>query len=59
MATNDPHGGGSGAGPGPDSADEGGSAGMPDPGRGGCFGFGWGCLPVIAAIVTVPGLLLF
>jgi hypothetical protein len=26
----------------------------PDPARGGCLRFGWGCLPVIAAVLMLP-----
>lgn len=29
-------------------------AGAPDPERGGCMRFGWGCLPMIAAIGLLP-----
>lgn len=33
---------------------------VPDPARGGCMSFGWGCLPVVIGIGLVPpGLLLF
>ena len=33
--------------------------GRPDPGGGGCLRLGWGCLPVLAAVLMVPGSLLF
>jgi hypothetical protein len=26
----------------------------PDPARGGCLRFGWGCLPVVAAVMMLP-----
>lgn len=33
---------------------------MPDPARGGCTGFGWGCLPVIVGFgIILPAGLLF
>ena len=35
------------------------SAGTPDPERGGCMRFGWGCLPLIAAVTVIPLGLLF
>ncbi len=30
-----------------------------DPARGGCLRLGWGCLPVLALVVTSPSILLF
>ena len=42
--------------PGPDTSS---SAGRADPEGGGCLKLGWGCLPVIAAVLLVPGILLF
>jgi hypothetical protein len=32
--------------------------GAPDPAGGGCFRLGWGCLPVIAGVLALPGSLL-
>jgi hypothetical protein len=32
---------------------------MPDPARGGCLKFGWGCLPVLAFLALFPAELLF
>jgi len=34
-------------------------AGAPDPAGGGCFRLGWGCLPVLAGVMILPGWLLF
>lgn len=34
-------------------------SGMPDPARGGCLKFGWGCLPVLLGFILVPAGLLF
>lgn len=28
----------------------------PDPARGGCMRFGWGCLPVVAGVLMLPTL---
>jgi hypothetical protein len=43
--------------PDPESASQ---TGMPQPERGGCFNFGWGCLPVVAAVgLVLPGMLIF
>ena len=27
---------------------------MPDPARGGCMKFGWGCLPVLVGLTLIP-----
>lgn len=32
---------------------------MPDPARGGCLKFGWGCLPVLLGFILVPAGLFF
>lgn len=34
-------------------------SGMPDPARGGCLKFGWGCLPVMLGFVLLPAGLFF
>lgn len=34
-------------------------AGEPDPRGGGCLKLGWGCLPVLAGVMLLPGSLLF
>ncbi|HEX8527522.1 hypothetical protein [Allosphingosinicella sp.] len=34
-------------------------SGMPDPARGGCLKFGWGCLPVLLGFVLIPAGLFF
>ena len=45
---------------GPEAMDNGTAAGEPDPARGGCMRFGWGCLPVVAGLViAVPSGLLY
>ena len=31
----------------------------PDPARGGCLKFGWGCLPVLAGVAIIPVQLFF
>jgi len=31
----------------------------PDPARGGCLKFGWGCLPVLAAVAIIPAQFFF
>ena len=30
-----------------------------DPARGGCAGFGWGCLPILIGVLMLPAGLLF
>jgi hypothetical protein len=32
---------------------------MPDPARGGCLKFGWGCLPVLLGLMLIPAGLFF
>ncbi len=34
-------------------------SGMPDPARGGCLKFGWGCLPVLLGLMLIPAGLFF
>jgi hypothetical protein len=34
-------------------------SGMPDPARGGCLKFGWGCLPVAVGAMLIPAGLYF
>ena len=41
------------------SGGEGDHAGTPDPRGGGCLRLGWGCLPVLAGILLIPGVTLF
>ncbi|HEX8381550.1 MAG TPA: hypothetical protein VF619_13495 [Allosphingosinicella sp.] len=38
---------------------EAGRSGMPDPARGGCLKFGWGCLPVLLGLMLIPAGLFF
>lgn len=61
MATNDPTGSGpTGSDPGAGgTADQPESVGTPDPAGGGCMKLGWGCLPVVAAMLALPGYLFF
>ena len=35
-------------------ANESDSSATPDPSRGGCLKFGWGCLPVMASLMLIP-----
>ena len=35
------------------------SSGTPDPARGGCLKFGWGCLPLLAGVMLLPAGLYF
>jgi hypothetical protein len=35
------------------------SVGRADPGGGGCLKFGWGCLPLLAAVLLLPPWLMF
>ena len=73
MATNDPGAGDPTRGSGPDKvtqavdpdldaapdsqANEPKGSNAADPAKGGCMGFGWGCLPVVAAFLAVPPVL--
>lgn len=41
------------------NANEPAGSGMPDPARGGCLKFGWGCLPVLAGLALLPAGWLF
>lgn len=41
------------AAPGANANEPPGSA-MPDPARGGCLKFGWGCLPLLAVLSLIP-----
>lgn len=34
-------------------------SGMPDPARGGCLKFGWGCLPAMLGLMLIPAGLFF
>jgi len=36
-----------------------GGSGTPDPARGGCLKFGWGCLPVLLGVMLIPAGLFF
>lgn len=38
---------------------EAGQSGTPDPARGGCLKFGWGCLPVLLGVMMIPAGLFF
>lgn len=40
-------------------ANEPSNSGMPDPARGGCLKFGWGCLPALLGFVLIPAGLFF
>ena len=75
MAINDPSAGDPTRGTGPDKitemaepgleaapgalANEGGGSATPDPARGGCLKFGWGCLPLLAGVMLLPAGLFF
>jgi hypothetical protein len=41
------------------SQQEGSGNGTPDPAKGGCMKFGWGCLPVVAFLLVAPFGLVF
>ncbi|HYG48298.1 MAG TPA: hypothetical protein VD846_10205 [Allosphingosinicella sp.] len=34
-------------------------SGTPDPARGGCLKLGWGCLPILPAVMLVPAGMFF
>jgi hypothetical protein len=40
-------------------ANEASGSATPDPARGGCLKFGWGCLPVLLGVMLIPAGLFF